>query len=86
MFVKAWNSDPYFHLFVFIIFLKRCMTHLLLLLIALLVAAKLSECHLTAVAHDAAQTPWERLEGAGDDVCLLECKHELVENLTRLGG
>ena len=54
------------------------------MVVSLLIAAKLGERQLLTVANDSAQTPRKRLEGARDDVGLLECEHELVEDLARL--
>ena len=50
----------------------------------LLIATKLGQSQLLAVADDRAQTPRKCLERAKNDVGLLQCEHELVEDLARL--
>jgi hypothetical protein len=57
---------------------------LLVLGVALLVTAKLRECHALTVARDGCETPWESVEGALEMAGIDEAMHELEENLARL--
>ena len=57
-----------------------------LLVAALLLAAELGERQALAVALNRGQTPRKSIEGALKDASLFEGRHELEENLARLGG